>query len=96
MTKKFRFDQFSRRRAKKDKNAPKRPISAYFFYNQERRLTLKKEQPTLDHKDLIRVMSDEWNKLTEEQKRPYIKKAEDDKKRYIEQMKEYEKQKRDD
>ena len=41
-------------------------------------------------------MSDEWNKLTEEQKRPYIKKAEDDKKRYIEQMKEYEKQKRDD
>ena len=27
----------TKKRGKKDKDAPKRPISAYFFYNQERR-----------------------------------------------------------
>ncbi len=79
-----------RRRSKKDKDAPKRPISAYFFYNQERREKLKKEQPDLDNKDLIRAMSEEWNKLTDEEKKPYVKKAEADKKRYLEEMKAYE------
>ena len=96
MGKKNTSDPSHKRRGKKDKNAPKRPISAYFFYNQERRETLKKERPTLDNKELIRIMSEEWNKLTDEEKKPYMKKAEDDKKRYTEQMKEYEKQKRDD
>ena len=79
-----------RRRSKKDKDAPKRPISAYFLYNQERREKLKKEQPDLDNKDLIRAMSEEWNKLTDEEKKPYVKKAEADKKRYLEEMKAYE------
>ena len=51
MGKKARFEPPPKRpRAKKDKNAPKRPISAYFFYNQERREILKKERPTLDKK----------------------------------------------
>ena len=83
-----------KKRGKKDKDAPKRPISAYFFYNQERRETLKKEKPNLDNKDLIRAMSEEWNKLTDEEKKPYVKKAEADKKRYIEEMKVYESQKK--
>ena len=35
-------------------------------------------------------MSEEWNKLTDEEKKPYVKKAEADKKRYLEEMKAYE------
>jgi len=96
MGKKSKTEQASKKRSKKDKNAPKRPISAYFFYNQERRESLKKEKPTLNNKDLIRVMSEEWNKLNDEQKKPYMKKAEDDKKRYLEEMKEYEKHEKED
>ena len=95
MGKKTKQEPKSKKRSKKDKNAPKRPISAYFFYNQERRETLKKEKPSLDNKDLIRIMSEEWNKLNDEQKKPYMKKAEEDKKRYLEEMKEYEKHKKD-
>ena len=95
MGKKTKQEPKSKKRSKKDKNAPKRPISAYFFYNQERRETLKKEKPSLDNKDLIRIMSEEWNKLNDEQKKPYMKKAEEDKKRYLEEMKEYEKNKKD-
>ena len=96
MGKKMKYDIPTRRRAKKDKNAPKRPLSAYFCYITERREHLKKEKPTLDHKDLIRIMGDEWNKLSEEAKKPYVKKAEEDKKRYLEEMKEYERQRRED
>ena len=84
----------TKKRGKKDKDAPNRPISAYFFYNQERREKLKKEKPNLDNKELIKAMSEEWNKLTDEEKKPYIKKAAEDKKRYVEEMKAYEAKKK--
>ena len=84
----------TKKRGKKDKDAPKRPISAYFFYNQERREKLKKEKPNLDNKELIKAMSEEWNKLTDEEKKPYIIKAAEDKKRYVEEMKAYESKKK--
>ena len=45
------------KKAKKDKDAPKRAISAFFFYNQERREKLKKEQPKLDNKEIIKNIS---------------------------------------
>ena len=77
-------------KAKKDKDAPKRAISAFFFYNKERRETLKKEQPSLDNKQIIATMSKEWNALSEEKKKPYVEKAEADKKRYEEEKKKYE------
>ena len=82
------------KRAKKDKDAPKRPLSAYFFYIQERRETLKKEKPSLDNKELIRTMGEEWNKLSDEEKKPYSKMAENDKKRYQDELKAYEKRKK--
>ncbi len=84
----------AQKRSKKDKDAPKRPLSAYFFYIQERREALKKEKPDLDNKELIRTMGEEWNKLTDEEKKPYTKKAEADKKRYQDDLKAYEKGKK--
>lgn len=82
------------KRAKKDKEAPKKNISAFFFFNKERRETLKKEQPQLSNKEIIKTMSDEWNKLSEEKRKPYIAKAEEDRKRYEEEKKAYEKKKK--
>lgn len=60
-------------KAKKDKDAPKRAISAFFFYNKERRPLLAKEQPSLNNKEIISTMSKEWNALSEEKKTPYNK-----------------------
>ena len=74
----------------KDPNAPKRPVTAFFFYQSERRQTLKKEKPELDHKQIISVMSTEWNKLPEKDKKKYLVKAEEDKKRYEKEKAEYE------
>ena len=82
------------KKAKKDKDAPKRAISAFFFYNQERREKLKKEQPNLDNKEIIKTMSAEWNALSDEKKKPYIAKAEADKKRYDAEKKAYDAKKK--
>ena len=82
------------KKAKKDKDAPKRAISAFFFYNQERREILKKEQPKLDNKEIIKIMSKEWNELSDEKKKPYVEKAEADKKRYEAEKKAYEAKKK--
>ena len=76
---------------KKDKDAPKRAISAFFFYNQERRPTLKKEKPNLSNTEIISEMSKEWKALSEKDKKPYITKAENDKKRYVKEMEAYKK-----
>ena len=81
------------KRAKKDKDAPKRALSAYFFYNQERREKLKKEKPNLDNKEIIKTMSAEWNALSDEKKKPYVAKAEADKKRYEAEKKAYDEKK---
>ena len=78
---------------KKDKHAPRRPISAFFFYNQERREKLKKEKPELDNKEIIKTMFAEWNALSDEKKKPYIAKAEADKKRYEAEKKAYDEKK---
>ncbi len=44
------------KRKQKDKNAPKKPMSAFFCYQQARREPLKKEAPELDHRDIIKVI----------------------------------------
>ena len=82
------------KKAKKDKDAPKRAISSFFFYNQERREKLKKEKPNLDNKEIIKTMSAEWNALSDDKKKPYIAKAEADKKRYEAEKKAYDAKKK--
>ena len=83
-------------RAKKDKNAPKKAMSAFFCFQKERRETLKKEQPELENKDLILQMSKEWNSMTDEKKKKYNDMAAKEKERYKKEMKEYEKKKGED
>lgn len=40
---------------KKDPNAPKKPMSAFFCFQMARRQGLKGEAPGLNHKDIIKV-----------------------------------------
>ena len=59
-----RIEFLRQRRSKKDKDAPKRPISAYFFYNQERRETAfdifdKNNTGLISTKDIIKIKGGE-------------------------------------
>jgi hypothetical protein len=42
-------------RKKKDADAPKKPMGAFFWYQQARREAIKKEKPELGHKEVIKV-----------------------------------------
>ena len=68
-------------RKPKDKDAPKRGISAFFFYQKNRRAALSKENPKLDNKQIVSTMSQEWKALNEKARVPYNKLAEKDKER---------------
>ena len=75
----------------KDPNAPKKALSAFFFYQKTRREGLKKENPSIDHKEIVKQMSEEWNRLADKDKAHYNKLAEDDKIRYAKEKNDYEK-----
>ena len=71
-----------KKKEKKDFDAPKRPVTAFFFFQSERRLTLKKEAPNMEIKEMVTKMSEEWKRMNEKDKIKYMKKAEEDRKRY--------------
>jgi hypothetical protein len=48
-------------RKHKDKDAPKRPMSAFFCYQKARREALKKEQPKLSNTEIVSVYTDSSN-----------------------------------
>lgn len=71
----------------KDKNAPKRAKNAYMFFCDETRPKLKKDG--LDFKDTASKLGEMWGKLNDKQKKKFNDKAEEDKKRYEEEMVNY-------
>ncbi|KAI6220018.1 HMG box domain-containing protein [Aphelenchoides fujianensis] len=70
---------------KKDPNAPKRAMSAFFLWMQENRARLKKDGMSVA--DVAKAAGVEWGKLTD--KTEWEKKAEQDKKRYERELAAY-------
>ena len=64
-----------------DENKVKRPTSAYFYYCNERRESMKKEC-TLSMTDQTKKMSEEWRNLDAKKKKKYDDMAAKDKERY--------------
>ena len=73
-----KFEQF----ANKVFDMPKKPLSGFTFYVTEKMPLLKKEKPDLLLNDLSKQIAEEWQKEPEEKKAEYIKKSEEDKKRF--------------
>jgi hypothetical protein len=70
------------KKAKPVKDGPKKPKSGFMFYSQERRVTLKVEQPDLSITDASKVIGAEWKALAESDKKKYMDLFEEDRKRY--------------
>merc|ERR1712080_440563 len=78
MGKKFQAAKRQKKlRAKKpkDKNAPKRPASAYFLFANEVRPTVMKQNPDGGIAVIGKVIGAMWGKLDESKKASYVKKA---------------------
>lgn len=76
----------------RDPNLPKRPQNAYIIFcemEKERvKADLEKQQPGGTF-DLTRAMADAWKDLSDEQRRVFYGKYEDDRQRYLREMAEY-------
>ncbi|KAF5832893.1 high mobility group box domain-containing protein [Dunaliella salina] len=74
---------------KKDPNAPKRGLSAYMFFCQDMRDTIKAENPEMKVTEVTSELGKQWKELPESEKKQYHDRAAQDKKRYEEESKNY-------
>jgi hypothetical protein len=82
-------DGGKKKKAKKDPNAPKRNMSSYFLYSIFARPQVKGDNPEASFGDIARLISQQFKKLNDKEKKKWEKKAAEDKVRYQEEMAEY-------
>ncbi|KAJ1847340.1 Non-histone chromosomal protein 6 [Coemansia sp. RSA 2611] len=71
-----------KKRTKKDPNAPKRALSAYMFFSQDRRAQVQEDNPNVTFGQIGKILGGLWKEMNEEQKKPYQDKAKKDQARY--------------
>jgi len=79
------------KKAPKDANAPKKPLSSYFMFTRDRRAALKASQPDLKTTELAKAMSAEWKALDGAAKDKYTAEAAQAKAEYATKLAEYKK-----
>lgn len=72
-----------------DLNKPKAPITGYVRFINSRRAEVKQQHPHLQFSEITKILGLEWSNLLQEEKQKYLDEAEEDKKRYIEELKIY-------
>lgn len=73
--------QVKKKRQKKDKNAPKRGLSAFMFFSQAERSKVLADNPGIAFKDIGKQLGERWKALSKEDKEPYEAQAKEDKER---------------
>ncbi|KAF9123709.1 Non-histone chromosomal protein 6 [Mortierella sp. 14UC] len=79
-----------KRKAKKDPNAPKNPMSAYLLFCEEWREKVKAQNPNSSFGELGRLLGEQWRAYTDDKKAPYIAKHEKAKAKYLQEKAAYE------
>jgi structure-specific recognition protein 1 len=75
---------------KKDPNAPKKPISSFFYFSGAMRPKIKEENPDLPVTEIAKKIGEAWKEISAEDKVQYQEKADQDKARYEKEMESYE------
>ena len=78
-----------KRKSEEDAGKPKRNITAYFHYIKHRRHAVVSSHPEYKLGTISKVIAKEWRELEQEAKAKWQKVAEEDKKRYNEEMKQW-------
>ncbi|TID25174.1 putative nucleosome binding protein [Venturia nashicola] len=74
---------------KKDPHAPKRGLSAYMFFANDNRDKVREENPGIKFGEVGKALGEKWKELSADDKKPYDKKAKEDKERYEREKEEY-------
>jgi len=72
----------SKVRRKKDPNAPKKNLTAFFFFSGEMRDQVKEENPGAKIGTISKILGQKWKEMDDDAKAPYVEKAVADKARY--------------
>ncbi|RKP11949.1 high mobility group box domain-containing protein [Piptocephalis cylindrospora] len=78
------------KRARKNPNAPKRPMSAYMFFANAQRDTVRAENPEATFGQIGKLLGERWRGMTSDDKKPYEEMNVKDKRRYETEKKAYE------
>lgn len=78
-----------RRKPAPDFNTPRAPASGYLLYAIERRQEIKGSNPEIPFSEVTKILGQEWSSMPAEKKQKYLDEAENDKKRYKEELKTY-------
>lgn len=71
-------------------NKPKKPVSSFFIFYQDKLKELgPKAGEGASGPKISQIVAEAWNALSDEQKRPYIEKANETKRKYVEDMRLY-------
>jgi len=70
----------------KDPNFPKRPCGSYVFFTQVERPKLKEKFPEMEFTEVGHVLGEAWRNLEPHEKAPHEAKANEDKKRFNDQL----------
>ncbi|KAJ2788838.1 Non-histone chromosomal protein 6, partial [Coemansia guatemalensis] len=64
----------TKKRGKKDKDVtkPKRPLSAYMYFSQEKRPDVKNNNPEATFGAIGKILGQMWSDLSESDKKPYL------------------------
>ena len=85
----FNFQAYKPQKKKKDPNAPKQPLSAYFLFSQEERLKVKAEHPGYSICEVAKELGKRWADMAPEVKQRYQQMAEEGRQKYDQDMAAY-------
>ena len=78
-----------RRKLLKDENAPKRPVTGYVLFMNQRREALMKENVGLPFAEITKLVGEEWSSMSLEQKSLFLNAAKKKKEAYLKELKSY-------
>jgi len=73
----------------KDPNAPKRFLSAFFWFSNEERANVRKKNPDAGIGGIAKELGKMWNEIDPDVKQKYVRLAEVDRARYDQEMADY-------
>lgn len=78
-----------RKKAQRDQTAPRQPLTGYVRFLNDRREKVRSENPNLPFPEITKLLAVEWSQLPASQKQHYLDAAEQDRERYMRELKAY-------
>lgn len=60
------------KRARKDPSAPKRPMSAFLMFAQNRRAELRRKNPAMKNTEVSQILGEMWRNMSDDERQPFV------------------------